>query len=186
MRLIHYLTEKDFDTSEIMNLIKKNCKPWQKQSNGYLAYRGMSGQPNFLKKKVRTDRRPMDTPDNISNAFDAASKKKFGWKARSEAMFCVGEPDVAKAYGLAYSVWPIGTFKFLWCDDVDDFTNSYEDADPVDMKEVIKMYSNKNLEAAIRNGGEIMVKCKEYYAVSNYFLDLGYWAAQGFGKWDDD
>ena len=79
----------------------------------------------------------------------------------------------------------IGTFKFLWCDEVDDFTNSYEYADPVDMKEVIKMYSNKNLEAAIRNGGEIMVKCKEYYAVSNYFLDLGYWAAQGFGKWDD-
>lgn len=186
MRLIQYLTEKDFDTSEIMNLIKKDCKPWQKQSNGYLAYRGMNGQPNFLKKKVRTDRKPKDTPQDVSDAFDVVAKKKFGWKPRSEGMFCTGMPEVAKYYGLVYSVWPIGAFKFIWSPDIEDFNNEYEDADQeLDMKDVLRYYTNKNLEEAIRNGNEIMVKCKEYYAVSNYFLDLGHWAAKGFGKWDD-
>ena len=185
MRLIHYLTEKDFDQVEIMNLIKKDCKPWNKKSNGYLAFRGMNGQPNFLKRKVRTDRRPKDSSLEIHNAFDNAAKKKFGWKPRSEGIFCIGIHEVAKYYGLPYSVWPIGAFKFIWCNEIDDFFNTYEDADPTDMVNVVEMYSNKNLEKAIRSGVEIMVKCKEYYAVSNYFLDLGSWAAEGFGKWDD-
>ena len=121
----------------------------------------------------------------LHKAFDKAAKKKFGWKPRSEGMFCVGNKEVAKYYGLAYSVWPIGTFKFIWSDEVDDFFNEYEDADPTDMINVIGMYTNKNLEGAIRDGAEIMVKCKEYYAVSNSFLNLTHWATQGFGKWDD-
>lgn len=181
MRLIYYLNE-EVDIDDVFRSIKKDCKPWIKASKGEVAYRGMrTDKGNFFRRKTRTDRQPLDTPQEISDAFDSAAKAKYGWKPRSEGMFCVGEKDVARAYGLVYSVWPIGSFKFLWSDRIEDFTNEYEDADPdVVRMNAIQHYSNKNLDKAIRRGSEIMVKCKEYYAVFDFFLSLGAWAAKGY------
>ena len=181
MRLEQYLTEgQDFEY--IFDKIKKDCKPFIKQvKSGGLLYRGTKkDNPGIIKITPRKDRRPMSIHHKVQDILDDLFKKKFGWEARSSGVFAVGDFSVASQYsgyesGGVYSMWPIGSFKFLWSPNVADlfeeiwdtsqdwvewFTSGHDE-----LAKFVDTYTDKNLPKAIKSKHEIMISCKSYYMV---------------------
>jgi len=79
MKFKQYLTEAEDNTDEairIINLIKKDCKPYLKQLNivnflrGKLLLSGRDINKNFSAAKVRQNRKPKDTPPEIHDFLD--------------------------------------------------------------------------------------------------------------------
>ena len=119
--------ESDYDelaqdkASEVGKLIRENCKKFLKESQGKVMWRGVRHDVDgWTEKTIRTNRYPKDTPQEISDQLDDSFEAAFGWKARSSGLFCTGSKDTAGGYGDAFSVWPIGDFKFLWSGEVED------------------------------------------------------------------
>ena len=136
----------------------------------------------------------MSTDPRLSKELDKVFKNKFGWKARSEGVFSVGDKSSTFLYGRPFYFFPIGRYKYLWsthigdlfCDDYKfsvgrDTGNMIFSKDEVAAMEGLsthekegrifermwlKTYKNNRLGMAIRSGHEIMFKCKEYYAVN--------------------
>jgi hypothetical protein len=177
--------------------IFKNCKPFLKDwiplyrhSKDFL-YRGMDYYNNaeYGKKKVRKNRIPSSTPLYDHDVFDEAFKKKFGWSARSNSIFCTFEESTADAYGDVYVVFPIGRYKALWSEEINDLTVDISSVfgyrykldkvyknHPDRFKEeternmnildkVLNTYEVNNLRDASMTANEVMIKCKEYYYI---------------------
>ncbi len=159
--------------------------------NNLYLYRGMNGEAvgsyPFLKNEVYHDRKPRDMPIEYHKALDSYLYKKFGIKFRSNAIFVTGELGRAQSYGTVHMIFPIGEFKFIWEENIGDiwedmvFSKHFLDVypkyvppsgseDPVDifshMLKIEDYYKDTDLETAILSGNEIMINCKNYYAVS--------------------
>jgi hypothetical protein len=117
MRLQNYILESK-DKNEMISFIKKNCKPYIKlaKRNGIdnFLFRGISSTKEYIIKDVRTDRRPTDMNEYVHKQLDKIFKEKFGWKARSNSLFCVPSESRAIPYGYLHVVIPIGNFDYLW------------------------------------------------------------------------
>lgn len=176
-------------------LIERDCKPFLRESKQHgLLYRGveergipidtaLSIRPGvdtarandliYWEKAVRKDRKPKDTRLLQHNVLDGWFKKKFGFGARSEAMFCLGETGktLLRQYGVPCVVFPIGEFQYVWSPIVKDLYNDVgqdqkmlQDTDAlVDYLEDAK-YIDSHLHKAVNMKNEIMVKCDRYYA----------------------
>lgn len=216
MRLIHYINEgskKEIELPErwaggeinpedkIIELIKADCKPYLKQRGGGLLYRGMDSFADMLKIKPRKLRKPKDMPLYAHKALDYFFNKKFGWKVRSQGVFCSARYNQAIIYGHGYSIWPIGKFDFVWSKDIKDLyltvvdvknqilkdhnkTTALESLTQEDvikrtkpkLKQIVNTYKKTNLAGAIDGQyGEIVLNCNSYYAVNHqhllYFAD---------------
>jgi len=175
-RLKRYIVEEEGILSKYLTLIEKECQPYIKAIRGGkgLFARVTSEKSTILKKKVRTDRRPLDTSVKIHKWFDRIFEKKFGWKARSNAIFCYGRPaDEVALYD--FLVFPIDKFKYVWSPNIFDLYNitasqpdDYIESND-DVLETYK-YTDKGLKKALVSGNEIMVNCKEVYLVRGHFL----------------
>jgi len=171
----------------IIEMLEKDCKQFLKESRGTFIWRGVKnlqskmGGKDYIKIKPRINRQPTDTPLYIHKYVDKVFKEKFGWPARSEGVFVTGEKARARYFGELASVWPIGSFKFVWSPSVRDFTVDmptdlvdYESMDElpvgaeIDLIEILESYTNKDLLQAIRMNKEIMIKCKEYYLIPSW------------------
>ena len=180
MRLTQYLTE-EFDIEYIWSILQKDCKPYIKQLQGDLLYRGSykSNDTGIKKVTPRKNRMPMSINPKVQEILDKFFNKKFGWNARSTGVFCTGDFSVAGQYGnAAYSFWPIGPFKFLWHPRILDlFEALYDKKSPwaygwgywIDHPEMlesfVKDYTDKNFQKAIKSKHEVMISCKNYYLV---------------------
>lgn len=180
MRFQSYLNESPDisikDAYEIMDMIKKDCQPFlRSRDKGQFLWRGSEKQVDSYKKLTpRTDRKPKDMFQERHEKLDKAFDKIFGWKARSQGVFCYGSPTYAESYGEPFLVFPIGKFKFLWSPTIKDlyvqigellnYKNfSYEEI-------VKKFYQEKNLKEAIdKKSNEIIIGCKSYYLVNHEF-----------------
>jgi hypothetical protein len=150
MRLTRYLTEKrvtlnskpedigmeeDGDLEEIddyseeeleaardvSKLIKDNCKEFLNESEGKVLYRGYhSGIKYWEDKRVRDNRYAKDTPQEVSDAIDDEFDGNFGWRPRSEGLFCTGDAHFAGGYGTIYTVWFTDGYQYIWSDNVRD------------------------------------------------------------------
>ena len=120
MRLTKYITENRI--SDYYDLVEKDCKKYLKtvENSDYFLIRWADKQPITYKKKVRKNRVPLDTPLKVHKFIDRSFKKKFGWKPRSEGLFCFASDE----WSAAFLVFPIGNFKFVWSNKVDDLTVS--------------------------------------------------------------
>ena len=171
MRLRKHLTEST-DMVALFNKyedeIDKNCQPY---------IRMIKHSPNILvrsdpklglydvhRKFVRTNRRPMDMSDDMHNKIDEFFLKKFGWRARSNVVFCKGNK---RKKIFSFLLFPIGKFKFLWSPKVNDLYNSdlknmyshyYKEWN--DIKDT---YIDNDFRKALSSEHEIMINCKEYY-----------------------
>jgi hypothetical protein len=71
MKFYNYLNEENID--EIISLIKRDCQPflkdWRKTGNDFL-YTGKKIKKDFIKKKVRKDRKPKDMPEETHKIID--------------------------------------------------------------------------------------------------------------------
>ena len=198
MRLKDYLQEENYERpgwltpEEAAKKIKKECQPFLKEIHG--AGFLWRGSDRSTRKGIeiivpRKDRHPKDMPKVTHDMIDKILKKKFGWKPRSEGVFCSPVPSVAQLYGLdnyVYLIFPRGPFKYLWSPEIYDlftelkrenllfhdkpdkkdirFTYDYED-----FKKILDTYTDKNLKEAIKRGVEITIKCNSYYFVEDWY-----------------
>jgi len=134
----------------------------------------------------RNDRRPVDTPEEISDDLDDEFYKRFKWKPRREGVFCTSDSSTAKSFDGNRElriVFPKNGFKFLWSDTFDDlFSDVFEKHNisyakikgdnydyynewEWDYEKIVSTYSDKNIGNAVKSGNEVMIKCNYYYLV---------------------
>ncbi len=195
---------------ETVDFLLKNCKPFLKEMGlkkgkpPRWLYSGRKHQASTYVRRVQQDRTPLDTPKLVHTAFDTLFQKKFRVKARSNSIFCTGNYGRASAYGHPFIIVPIGKYTYLYSTKVRDLYDyvrlsaqasatgvhldrgsrpSDRDMDKLMdfFKETVESYTNKNLDKGIKSGTEVMVQCKEYFAISSdlenmlnrYFMDNG-------------
>lgn len=144
----------------------------------------------IFKKTVRADRKPLSTDPQIHKAIDNWFDETFDMKARSNTLFCfgLGGWGNTSSYGVRYLILPIGKFRYVWSQTVSDlfddvitkkfsagegkkFRDSFlDDKGEPDLDklaaEMSKLgYQTDELDIAVHEGNEIMVECREYYAL---------------------
>lgn len=70
---------------------------------------------------VRNDRKPLNTRAIIHRAADIVLHQMFGWKPRSQGVFCSGSSELAEVYGEPSIIFPAGDFKYVWFKNAEDF-----------------------------------------------------------------
>jgi len=174
-----YLNEEDEESPA--DLIIKNCQPFLKKIGykvtKYPLYRGMDENSKVVKKTVRKNRKPLDTKIEIHNMLNDAFYKKFKIKARSECIFVAGYESFSADFGRLFYIFPIGNFKFLWSPKIKDLFNKVggfkiysktkSEMETI-FKKLVDKYQKTDLKKAIKSHHEIMIDCKEYYAVRKY------------------
>jgi hypothetical protein len=147
---------------------------------------GRTHNAQTFTRHVQTERQPLDTPETVHKVMDEIFYKKFKVKARSQSIFCTGSEGIASAYGNPFLIFPIGKFTFLWSPQTKDMYDrirrmgdevnvrldrgarpSEEDLEKAInfMEQVANGYIKRDLQKAIASGHEIMVQCREYFAV---------------------
>ena len=170
MRLVNYLNEKsvakfsDFDIA--MEFMEKNCQPfidyWTKRLNpDDFLYRGVPGVPDIFLKKVRKNRKPMNTEEEIQKIADDNFERRFGIRARSETVFCSSKIKQAKDYGQPRIIFPVGKYEVIWSPDIEDMYLSMS-SDIEEFRDQLNSYIKGRLSDAIFSGNEIMLHCESY------------------------
>ncbi len=181
------------DLEQFMQKIKQDCQPFLSQVDEPLTndalYRGLGKSTQaFVHKTARLDNRiPSDMPENIHDGLNRFFTKEYGAPFRN-GIFATGDRQFATAYskgpGRAYIIFPIGDFKFLWSPQVRDLYNEIEfwrhdrgipgkGREPMDDYHLLalfkhlkgKNYKTTAINAAIGSSAEVMIYCKEYYAL---------------------
>ncbi len=111
---------------KVAQFIKKECKPWFKESNSGKSkfYRGFQKGANEVAftKKVRSNRRPKDSGAREHDGFNALIKLGGGKANRSNAVFASSDRYVAEEYGQVFVVIPVGEYNYTWHTYYDDWT----------------------------------------------------------------
>ena len=187
MRLKHYINEaKDIPWEQI----KKDCQPFIKDLKDpkKMLYSGRKCQLTYIKKEIRKNRKPADTPIVIHNWLDDLFKKKFGYKLRSECLFVTARKGIARAYGMPYVIIPIGKIDMYHNTSVIDLYGTldnevlsldyvdthWQDTDNRNL-ELITMFKEeaeklvntyKKISLTNVDKVEIMLRAKEYYGIN--------------------
>ncbi|WP_300760231.1 hypothetical protein [Janthinobacterium sp.] len=184
-----FLNENTGEVKTIKEVIAE-CQPFLTASKNRLVFRGMknptgaftlstpSGDIPGYRMDVRTDRRPLDSNKLTHDAVDDYMEDKFGWRGRSAGLFVTTITNHASAYGDVYMILPRGDFKFIWSPKVSDLITKQMNVTSDIEKELRKFkYQSTDLTAALNSGHEIMISCKDYYAIpythENYYAVTG-------------
>jgi hypothetical protein len=124
------------------------------------------------KKKVRKDRKPKDMDIKTHKELNKLFHKKFGWKVRSEGLFCTGNINEAGGYGYEFLVFPIGEFKYVWSPEIRDLYSFIEEMKgeglEYDLQKIVNSYKNKSMADGIKKKMEFSIKCDEYYMIYKF------------------
>jgi hypothetical protein len=133
MRLKQHINEN----SELDKLVDalhgviNNCQPFLKElgtvNPPQFLYSGRKSNDSWFEKDVRSDRKPTDLFPEIHKDFDDAFNERFGWRARSNGLFCTGYMHDAEEYGAVYVIFPKGPFKVIWSDNIGDLYIKLQD-----------------------------------------------------------
>jgi len=135
--LLPSMSQNEFDVDaffKIWSSIKKDCKPaieYMKAANNYI-YRGMKTGGNLGEKSTRSDRMPKDTSMMMHNLIDEVMEDQYGWKPRSEGLFCTGDRYGTESYGNKYIIFPVGKFEYIWSPNVRDSYSQFGDSEMMD------------------------------------------------------
>lgn len=190
-----YLTEAE--VPDLMKVLNKDCELFMKvATNNGLLLRGIKdigtdkklvtlpwdkheGAISIWKKDVRQDRNPSATRREDHNMVDNWFYRTFGFKARSQAVFCLGKKakdSTIDIYGDPYIIFPIGKFEYVWSPYVDDLFSEMtlnmkhiKTQDEINWFLEDKGYTSTNIEKALRGRSEIMIKCSSYYAIERVY-----------------
>jgi hypothetical protein len=208
MRLKQYINDEKEGDNIIDNILKvyDDCKPFLKEfipaykKTDEFLYRGTykinKSPTGFMEVKPRKNRKPMNMSLTSHKFLDEYFKKEFGWKARSEGVFCVGGKLIAEGYGTVNIIFPVGKYRYIWSPDVydlyidlstliDTFLSLKKELKEIDDPEIKKYkkelydeykekvyndlstYQDTDLAGAIMSRSEIMLDCKKYYMFKN-------------------
>jgi hypothetical protein len=122
-KFYNYLNEEN-DVDVLISILKNDVDLKQYKeiySTQRFLWRGINKNVSvYTTLKPRQDREPRDTLYSIHRAFDNSFQKKFGWKARSEGVFVVGNKILARTYGKPWIFIPLGKFKYIWSPTISD------------------------------------------------------------------
>lgn len=130
-----FIDNLDNIESEIIDLIKRDCAPFLEEFN-FPVFRGAyvgkeedifyhSDKTNddefvYSKRKVRHNRYPEATPQEIHDDLNEAFNKRFGSNVRN-GVFTSLDSDMADKFGDgSYLFFPIGKYKYYWSPIVTD------------------------------------------------------------------
>jgi len=157
--------------------VRSSCGPWLsavKNCPRKTVWRGVETDVSFISnKKVRADRKPLNTDISLHQAFDTRFEEVFGWKPRSSGLFVTGNMGSAGMYGdQTYLIFPAGPFKFLWSDKIYDLYA--QRSMPGGLGALINKnnYKEKDICGAINSDNEIMISCKSYYGIKKDVLEM--------------
>lgn len=190
MRLQDYIIEEEKGLAYYIPKIQQECKPFLKDIKNaagtlFRADGKSAGRPVW-KKTIRKNRIPSDTDVDVSEGIDDLFYKKFGWKPRSQGLFCWPHFFDRGVVARMWMVFPVGNYKYIWSDTVDDLypvVTSMEDNiinyewEDTDHSEIVKTiieefeniylnsYTDKKIKMAIKYGNEVMVGADHAYMI---------------------
>jgi len=171
--------------------ISQECQPFLRQvgvDNCFNLFRGISNAPSsIVHKRVRLDKRKTKAmspklADNINKYFT----DMYGAPFRN-AMLCTGDGRHARKFGRLFYVFPVGDFKFLWNEAVDDFNFAFNNFRKSDAMQGVKHpfgadfveyhtrflkyiteidWHSIDLKSAMHSDAEIMIRCNSYYGIN--------------------
>ncbi len=175
MKLENYLIEDEKGLDHYVPKIEAECKPFLKDirnAAGTLFRDDTKNRHKPIWKKVtRLDRAPLDSPKEIHDELDLWFEDKFGWRARSEGLFCWPIKFKSDFIMGKWLVFPAGNYKYLWSDKVIDLWSTLSGDMRASTEDMIKgfetlygdSYTNKNIKKSIMSGHEVMINCKYSY-----------------------
>ena len=180
---------KEFDEKRTpQEAIKQDCQPYlQSVTDPLRLFRGMAyeGKMSLLRKQIRlNDRKPKAMNDEIHNVINDYFTREFGEPFRN-ALFVISNSNLASSFGIVYNIFPIGEFTYLWSPKVEDLNynilNGALETSPGKSKEDLidelhhqlskYHYRTHGLNDALDFKHEIMIRCKEYYALPKQYID---------------
>lgn len=195
MKFLGFLNEDRYSYEEIAGILRRHCAPFLAEMKrtgiiphdnpiNWFIYRGIQGNFNgeIQLRKVRQFRNPTDTPKEVHKYIDKLFFMHYGWKARSQGVFCASK-NMANTYGWAYVFVPVGKYEYLWSPFVADLFGTLLDMnyitrdgkildlfynDREELDEMIKTaYKDSQIDKFMKmfQEHEIMFKCKEYYLI---------------------
>lgn len=129
----------------------------------------------FVTRKNIKGRRPKDMHPDFSKKIDNAMKELFGWKPRSDGLFCYIHPKSGELKNIFYSVIPAGDYKYVWSPMVQDLYVDYhyidlsiiENVTPKQLKD--GGYTDKGWNKIKRKMIEISVSAPKFYMISGTY-----------------
>ena len=177
--------------------IGQNCKYYLNEVNydAFKLFRGLQKYVgDFSKKQTRlTEREPQGMGLDLQQRLNEYFTEYYGSPFRN-AMFCTGNENETETFGDTYIVFPINKFKYLWSTDINDINYAFSNwLHNIDRDERIKLnrdessknfkfmneiitksnYKTTDLLHGIQSNNEIMIRCKEYYVLSNTAMPKG-------------
>lgn len=190
---VFYKDPFDYDDDEVnrhwdetalktAEFIKQNCKLWLSliRNPHDCVYRGFKDiRKDYLTftKKVRNDRRPRDSSEEMHDLYNKMIDVCGKFADRDNSVFVSGSHAMASGYGNPYVIVPIGNFSYTWHEEVEDWYEGRErfwkelGTDP-SMDRIEKNFcpllkgDDGSYWKAVASGNEIMIACKQYLAIN--------------------
>lgn len=207
LKTFENMNDEDIFYSEISFLIEEDCEKYINMLTEYknkigrelksydIFYRGYGrirlADEGIIEFKTRKDRIPKSTHIGSHNSVSELSKEYFGWDMRTEGVFATANKDELIYYGRKHIFLPIGDYKFLYNENVDDLTRylhdnkidyeygipdkdasvmpkKYKDVNIIknNLRKIVSEYTDKNLDKAIEKKVEVSFKCDRYYLLN--------------------
>lgn len=141
-------------------------------------YRGRKGktEPVGVEQIRLQGRKPLGMEQGMKDDVNEYFTENFGEPFRDSAL-CTGSAMFAQAFGNVYTVFPVNGYKILWSPDVDDLNSairrlrwhSPKGSNPQIIPDLIPnkvQYRLGNIREAIKSDNEIMLRCEQYYTIS--------------------
>lgn len=196
MKFRQYLKEdSEKREKDILGKIYRDCKKYlsdiKYDVETYKLFRGINSTKLLVKKNVRKNRKPKDTPIAWQKVIDEVFKK-HNLPLRSQSIFVTNSMSVASEYGEVYDIFPIGNYRVsyntkypdLWADFLypkrhffdEKLSNKNErnSFKKLIEKEIVPYQKITSVKKIIENaieGVEIMIECSSYYGLLDDYLE---------------
>ena len=143
-------SSQTFDVTQAIQHIQTNSKNTMAilQQAGKPLYRGMEKGEDYGVGHNRADRKPVDTYKKFSVLIDDGLNEKFGFRGRTQAVFCTSNLLAAKSYGTAFIIVPNDDVKFIWSPIIEDLyvdiQGGWNSAACDAMRNIYKKYTGEN------------------------------------------
>lgn len=189
--------ETNHEAQSFVDLIKRDCQHWIKESGLWTVLRGTSAMPDtYARVKVRQDRKPLDSSIKFQEFQNLIFRKAGLIANRSNSLFTTGNTEHARSFGNTCVVFPIGKFNYTWSpyirdgyemldrqytlpsgekfgssiyDKLDDSAFDAEEYANSMQKALEYQGDDGSLIKAIKSGNEIMIHCHEAYLIDRDF-----------------
>lgn len=125
-----------------------------------LLYRGMDKDSPYGIGENRMDRKPLDSYKKFSALVDDKLNEKFGFRGRTQAVFCTSKSHIASTYGDKYIVVPYDNVlenkKFVWSPVISDLYISIQKGRcAVSSEKMRELYKKHTEEDNLKSGTDL-------------------------------